>query len=141
MASQLFRRTKLQSIFNFDAFYSSKRNQYKITRGALGDALKEILCIPYALARKYNSNIEWKQPLTITTDIDNTRQTSLVSLKIDRINQAIQTELEELNVKEGEEAESNFTEIKVLLPIIEDLLDLDKLKAVFSSIIPLLIHT
>jgi hypothetical protein len=124
-----FSKDKLQSFFNFDAFYSSKRNQYKISRGALGDAFKEILCIPYALARKYNSNIEWKQPLTITTAIDNTRQTFLVSLKIDRINQAIQTEIEELNVKEGEEAESNFTEIEVCLPVIEDKSYLDKLRS------------
>lgn len=124
-----FSKDKLQYIFNFDTFYSSKRNQYKITRGALGDAFKEILCIPYTLARKYNSNIEWKQPLTITTAIDNTRQTFLVSLKIDRINQAIQTEIEELNVKEGEEAKSNFTEIEVRLPVIEDKLYLDKLRS------------
>ena len=42
----------LQSIFSFDTFYSSKRNQYKISRGALGDAFKGILCIPYVLARE-----------------------------------------------------------------------------------------
>jgi hypothetical protein len=35
----------LTSIFNFDSFFSSKRNQYKITRGALGDALKEVICV------------------------------------------------------------------------------------------------
>jgi signal transduction histidine kinase len=48
-----FSKDKLESIFNFDIFYSSKRNQYRLNRGALGDAFKEILCVPYALARKY----------------------------------------------------------------------------------------
>lgn len=123
----IFSKNILQSIFNFDTFYSSKRNQYKITRGALGDAFKEILCIPYALARKNNNNAEWKRPLIITTTIDNIRQTFLVSLKIDRINHTIHTTIEELKRKE-EEAESNFTEIEVRLPIIEDIFNLDRLR-------------
>jgi hypothetical protein len=123
-----FSKDMLQSVFNFERFYSSKRNQYKISRGALGDAFKEILCIPYALEQKYNSNIEWSQPLIITTKIDNTQHTFLVSLKIDRTNQTLCTEIEELNGDE-EEAESNFTEIEVRLPVIEDTLDLDKLSS------------
>jgi hypothetical protein len=119
-----FSRDKLESIFNFDTFYGSKRNQYKLNRGALGDAFKEILCVPYALARKYG--IDWKQPLTITTAIDSTQYTFSVSLLIDRIDQTIHTAIEELK-REGE-TESNFTEIEVRLPVIEDMLHLDKLK-------------
>jgi hypothetical protein len=119
-----FSKDKLESIFNFDTFYSSKRNQYKLNRGALGDAFKEILCVPYALARKYG--IDWKQPLTITTAIDKVLlQTFVVSLTVDRIKQTIHTEIQELKGKE--EAESNFTEIEVRLPVIEDVLDLDRL--------------
>ncbi len=34
----VFSTKMLNSIFNFNSFYSSKRNQYKISRGALGDA-------------------------------------------------------------------------------------------------------
>jgi class 3 adenylate cyclase len=123
-----FSKEKLESIFNSNIFYSSKRNQYKITRGALGDAFKEILCIPYALARKYNNNtVEWKQPLVITTKVDNTLQTFLVSLRINRINQTIHTEIQESNksnTKEDNETQSNFTEIKIHLPLIEEILDL-----------------
>jgi hypothetical protein len=119
-----FSKDKLESIFNFDTFYSSKRNQYKLNRGALGDAFKEILCVPYALARKYG--IDWKQPLTITTAMDKVLlQTFVVSLTVDRIKQTIHTEIQELKGKE--EAESNFTEIEVRLPVIEDVLDLDRL--------------
>jgi hypothetical protein len=66
-----FSKAKLESIFNFDTFYSSKRNQYKLNRGALGDAFKEILCVPYALARKYD--IDWKQYSTDISDWSNNR--------------------------------------------------------------------
>ena len=117
-----FSKGKLDSIFNFDTFYSSKRNQYKISRGALGDAFKELLCVPYALARKYG--IDWKQPLTITTAIDKIQQTFLVSLIVDRISQTINTKIEELK---REEPESNFTEIELRLPVVEDILSLDRL--------------
>jgi hypothetical protein len=122
-----FSKDTIQSILDFDTFYSSKRNQYKINRGALGDAFKEILCIPYALAQKYNNHTEWKQPLIITTVMDNTQETFLAILKFDRINQTIRTVIEKLKGKE--KAASNFTEIEVRLPIIEDKLDLDKLSS------------
>ena len=119
-----FSKDKLESIFNFDTFYSSKRNQYRLNRGALGDAFKEILCVPYALARKYG--IDWKQPLKITTEKDRTLlQTFVVSLIVDRIKQTIHSEIQE--VKGKEQAESNFTEIEVRIPVIENLLDLDRL--------------
>jgi hypothetical protein len=39
----VFSKNMLQSIFNFETFYSSKRNQYKITRGALGDAFRDFM--------------------------------------------------------------------------------------------------
>ncbi|MGB8034250.1 MAG: hypothetical protein WCF03_10575, partial [Nitrososphaeraceae archaeon] len=80
----VFSKDMLQSIFNFETFYSSKRNQYKITRGALGDAFKEILCIPYALAREQRqgqqSSMEWNEPLIITTRVNRIQQTFLYQL-------------------------------------------------------------
>jgi DNA topoisomerase VI subunit B len=58
-----FTEQRLHSIFaNLDVFHSSKRNQFKVSRGMQGDALKEVLCIPYVLATKYQSyfdNIVW----------------------------------------------------------------------------------
>jgi hypothetical protein len=69
---QIFTKDRIRSFFNFDRVLSSKRNQYKITRGALGDAFKEIISAPYALARdsgRYrnnnSSNGEWDEPLII----------------------------------------------------------------------------
>ncbi len=55
----------LNKIFNFSGFYSEKRNIHNISRGYLGDALKEVLCVPYALAD--SDDIEyWNEPLVIT---------------------------------------------------------------------------
>jgi len=66
----VFTEDKIKKIFDFDNYYSSKRNQYHISRGALGGAFKEILGIPYALAVEDSSiNImnyeDWKYPLQI----------------------------------------------------------------------------
>jgi hypothetical protein len=46
----IFTKEKLEGIFDIDRIYSSKRYQFRISRGALGDALKEVLRIPYILA-------------------------------------------------------------------------------------------
>ena len=48
----------LKSIFKIGVYYSSKRNIFRITKGALGDALKEILCIPYALAEESTDKMD-----------------------------------------------------------------------------------
>jgi hypothetical protein len=113
----VFSKDMLQSIFNFETFYSSKRNQYKITRGALGDAFKEILCIPYALAREQwqgqQSSIEWNEPLIITTRVNRIQQTFLVYLVIDRISQTISSEIKVVvESKSEKQEESNFTRIE-----------------------------
>jgi hypothetical protein len=39
----------LEAIFDYDSWYSTKRNQYRITTGALGDFLKRSLGMGYAL--------------------------------------------------------------------------------------------
>jgi hypothetical protein len=141
----VFSKDMLQSIFNFETFYSSKRNQYKITRGALGDAFKEILCIPYALAReqrqRQQSSMEWNEPLIITTRVNRIQQTFLVYLIIDRINQTISSEIEVVaESKSDEHEESNFTRIEIRLPLIQHLLDLDKLKKFLTGYVTFNTH-
>jgi hypothetical protein len=84
----IFTLEMLYSIFSFDSFFSSKRNQYRITRGALGDALKEVISIPYAKAKEYH-NIEWNEPLIISSG----KQRFSVYLKVDRINQKIDAQI------------------------------------------------
>ena len=62
--TQFFTKERLYKIFNFQRYFSSKRHQYIIKRGALGDGLKEVLIIPYAFAIE-NNNESWNYPLII----------------------------------------------------------------------------
>ena len=63
----VFSKAKLDSIFNLSKFTSSKRGLFRITRGALGDAMKYILGMPYALAKELHVTIK-EAPLTIRTN-------------------------------------------------------------------------
>ena len=61
-----FTLERIRSIFNFNNFSSTKRNQYKISRGALGNGLKAILGMSYALATENYNYDDWG-PLKIRT--------------------------------------------------------------------------
>ena len=54
----VFSKAKLDSIFNLSKFTSSKRGLFRISRGALGDAMKYILGMPYALARELHVTVK-----------------------------------------------------------------------------------
>jgi hypothetical protein len=80
----------LRSIFDFNTYHSSKRNQFKITKGALGDALKEVLCIPHILAHE-GEIVNWDYPLYIISQ----QKLFQIELIIDRINQIINSKIKE----------------------------------------------
>lgn len=111
----------LHSIFSFDSFFSSKRNQYKITRGALGDALKEVICIPYAMSKEYY-NIEWNEPLIISSG----KQRFFITLDVDRFNQKIDAQItqDENNsfnstvVRDRKKIQQKYTEVEIHIPVI-----------------------
>ena len=67
-------KEQVNNIFKLDRYYSNKRHQYIIKRGALGDGLKEILCIPYAFAidnNNYDNDVDgWNYPLKINISND-----------------------------------------------------------------------
>jgi hypothetical protein len=83
----------LSQIFNYKLSHSSKSNQYRITRGAQGDALKELGTIPYMLI---NSNGEggqekqWKYPLVF----QHNQKVDKVYIKVDRKNRVIKHRIE-----------------------------------------------
>ena len=111
----------------------------------LGDAFKEILCIPYALAREQQQgqqgSMEWNEPLIITTRVNRIQQTFLVYLVIDRINQTISSEIEVVAESKSEkQEESNFTRIEIRLPLIQHLLNLDKLKKFITGYVTFNTH-
>jgi hypothetical protein len=119
-AKAAFSKQTLESIFDFDRYHSSKRNQFKITKGALGDALKEVLCIPHVLANDGEVQ-DWNYPLYIISQQQKLFQIKLI---IDRINQTISSKIEESDfdsknaTAEIQHYHSNSTQIILTIPII-----------------------
>src|SRR5215469_13506187 len=106
-----FTQNTIKSIFDFGRFYSSKRNQFKICRGALGDALKEVSCIPHALADHHG--IEgWNEPLTIRSG----DKSYLIRLIVDKVKQTIHSEIQ---VKE--KVHTSTTQVEVRIPNVKTL--------------------
>jgi hypothetical protein len=108
----VFSKAKLDSIFNLSKFTSSKRGLFRISRGALGDAMKYVLGMPYALGKELHVTIE-EAPLTIRTN----RQVFTVKLNGKKG-----------DVKEEKQEHSDWTEIEVCLPIVDKFLDFNKIK-------------
>ena len=66
---------------------SSKRNQFNITRGALGDAFKELLSIPYTLATESLGHDKWDKPLIIRDSASGKKFS--IRLNVDKVNQSV----------------------------------------------------
>jgi len=111
----------LRSIFDFDRYHSSKRNQFKITKGALGDALKEVLCIPRILAQEAEI-ANWNYPLYIISQ----QKLYQIELITDRINQLISSEIKETGIDfetattQIQHYHQGSTQVIVTLPIINN---------------------
>ena len=111
----------LKSIFDFDRYHSSKRNQFKITKGALGDALKEVLCIPKILAHEAEI-ANWNYPLYIISQ----QKLYEIQLITDRINQLISSNIKETDIgceiaaTEIQHYHPGCTQVIVTVPIIND---------------------
>jgi hypothetical protein len=88
--NSIFSSNILKSIFDFNRYHSSKRNQFKITKGALGDALKEVLCMPYILAHD-GGIADWNYPLYIKSQ----QKVYQIELITDRIKQVIRPKIKE----------------------------------------------
>lgn len=84
----IFTEGNVRKIFSYTSSMSSKRNQFKITRGALGDAFKELLSIPYALAIEGLGFDKWEKPLIIRDSAS--RKEFTVKLKVDKAKQGIE---------------------------------------------------
>jgi hypothetical protein len=66
--------TNLKETFNYKRAYSSKNNQYRVTRGAQGDAIKKMLTMAYALDNN------WNEPLII----QHNKKVDRVYVQVDR---------------------------------------------------------
>jgi hypothetical protein len=107
----------LSAIFDYDMRYGSKQNQHIISRGMLGDALKQILAWPYVLIHTKDDgssfkDIQWDKPLIIRCNgIE--RQ---IFLCVDKSNELIEVQINQIPGK----LQHTDTEIEATWPIIDE---------------------
>lgn len=128
----VFSKKLVQQIFIFGEYFSSKRNQFRITRGALGDAFKELLCIPYALAFEQCGRTSWDYPLIIR---DAGVEYS-VNVVVDKIKQNVTPYISSRCIAE----DKDLVEIEICVPTkrrneheLEGVLEYDNLNADINS--------
>jgi hypothetical protein len=108
-----FTEQRINSIFgNLDVFHSSKRNQFRISRGMQGDALKIVLCTPFALAAKYQSyfNKPWNEPLIIRNGFGKEFEIRAV---VDKI---VRRTCTDIQIREIPSNKNGSTEVEVHIP-------------------------
>lgn len=122
----IFTEDRVNQIFILQNKHGNKRYRHKINRGELGDALKAILCIPYAIAvNNYNKNKiyqTWNYPLEINVSNDN-RSIKISIDNIDKVRRKENLDIDKKysrfqNISDYEDINdyNHFTEIVVYLP-------------------------
>lgn len=109
--------TNLKPIFDFDRRVGSKQDVHVISRGMLGDALKQILSLGYVLLHNDDdgsnfSDKQWDYPLIITHN----KQKLSVILKVDKAGQEAKAE-----IKQEPKVIHTDTELELWLPVIDDI--------------------
>ena len=117
----------LSAIFDYDMRYGSKQNQHIVSRGMLGDAMKQILAWPYVLIHTKDdgsafADRQWDKPLVIRSN----KTERQIFLRVDKANQVI----EATPIKESIlELPNTDTEIETIWPIIDGVsLDVRKIE-------------
>lgn len=117
----------LPAIFDYDMRFGSKQNQHIISRGMLGDAMKQILAWPYVLIHTKDdgsafTDRQWDKPLVIRSN----KIERQIFLRVDKANQVI----EATPIKESVlELSNTDTEIEIIWPIIDEVsLDIRKIE-------------
>jgi hypothetical protein len=106
----------LSAIFDYDMRYGSKQNQHTISRGMLGDAMKQILSWPYVLIHTKEDgssfkNKQWDKPLIIRCNgIE--RQ---IFLHVDKSNELIDVQINQIPGR----LQHTDTEIETTWPVID----------------------
>lgn len=100
--------SNLEQTFNYKRSHSSKSNQYRVTRGAQGDALKELGTIPYMLINSGEGGEDkpWEYPLIFQHNI----KIDKVHVKVDRKNRVIKHRIERST------CEDTDTKVTITLP-------------------------
>jgi hypothetical protein len=106
----------LSSIFNYDMRYGSKQNQHTISRGILGDAMKQILSWPYVLIHTKDDGSsfkdrQWDRPLIIRCNGIELQ----IFLHVDKSNELIDVQINQISDK----LPHTDTEIETTWPVID----------------------
>jgi hypothetical protein len=108
----------LNHILNFDMTYGTKQNEYKITRGTLGDAIKQLITLPYTLMKEdlqentTTGSEQWSYPMIFRFNNKEYKAT----LNVDQLNQKIEAVP---ILTEGKHIKGNETEIENVWSIID----------------------
>jgi hypothetical protein len=107
----------LSAIFDYDMRYGSKQNQHIISRGMLGDALKQILAWPYVLIHTKDDGSsfkdrQWDKPLIIRCN-GLERQ---IFLRADKSNELIEVQINQIPGR----LSHTDTEIETIWPVIDE---------------------
>jgi hypothetical protein len=117
----VFAPQHLQNIFDYSMTYGSKQNEFKISRGTLGDAMKYIAALPYVLRNldrdKSNDffDLQWDKPLYIRHNGIEQQ----VFIIVDEANGTIDSKI--TPVSDAKHLKHTDTEIEVTYPIILDI--------------------
>ena len=89
--------SNLEAIFDYDMRYGSKQNTHIVSRGILGDAMKQILSFGYVLTNVSRHDVngfvdkQWKHPLIISHN----KKRFKIYLKVDTARQIGKSRIEE----------------------------------------------
>lgn len=114
----VFSKSDISAIFDYEGRYGSKQDVHVISRGMLGDALKQVLAFGYVLLHTNDDGMEfvdkqWNEPLIIRHNGTELRYV----LDVDKVNQRLEAKQVE---EKKEENIGTDTEIEVVLPIIDE---------------------
>lgn len=110
----------LKSIFDYDMRYGSKQDVHIISRGMLGDAMKQILSLGYVLLHAGDDGTaftdkQWEYPLIIRHN--NTERK--IFLRVDKARQTWDVSFED----SSKDVKNSDTEFELVLPVIEEVRD------------------
>lgn len=108
--------TDLKATFDYDMRFGSKQDVHIITRGMLGDAMKQILSLGYALLhvsddRNSFKDKQWEYPLIIRHN----KKEWIINLNYSKAEQK-----PDVNVIMGKDVSYTDTEIELKLPVIDE---------------------
>ena len=103
-------QTHIKDIFNYDYFLSTKKNKFAIGRGAIGDANKPILSIPYALLLENGSCNGMDPPLSIQYN----NKESVLSLDTDKF---LTSKILPIIETKDKPVPNTYTQVQIKLPI------------------------